>query len=71
MVLSQQWCVCSLRVSTAEDGTTGKLDLVITKLRDEDVGEYTCSATYAGNKKLEANITVESFSKSLVVFAFL
>ncbi|XP_045121116.1 fasciclin-2-like isoform X3 [Portunus trituberculatus] len=50
-----------IRVSTAEDGTTGKLDLVITKLREQDVGEYTCSATYAGNKKLEARIEVESF----------
>ncbi|KAK8376758.1 hypothetical protein O3P69_009997 [Scylla paramamosain] len=48
-------------VSTAEDGTTGKLDLVITKLRERDVGEYTCSATYAGNQKLEAKIMVESF----------
>lgn len=53
----------SHRVSTAEDGTEAKLDLVISKLREQDVGEYTCSATYAGNQKLEAKIMVESFSK--------
>ncbi|XP_050711611.1 fasciclin-2-like isoform X4 [Eriocheir sinensis] len=48
-------------VTTSEDGTEAKLDLIISKLREQDVGEYTCSATYAGNQNLEAKINVESF----------
>ncbi|KAG0720397.1 Fasciclin-2 [Chionoecetes opilio] len=48
-------------VYTDEDGTPGSLNLVINNLREEDVGLYTCSATYAGNQNLEAKVEVESY----------
>ncbi|XP_068222632.1 fasciclin-2-like isoform X2 [Palaemon carinicauda] len=42
-------------------GGPGKLDLMITKLQDKDTGIYNCTATYAGNQKLSAEIMVEAF----------
>lgn len=46
-----------------ETGIPGQLDLTIESLRDQDTGVYSCTAVYAGNQKLVANVTVESFSE--------
>jgi len=39
----------------------GTLDLYVQKLKEKDVGTYKCTAVYAGNKQLAAEITVESY----------
>ncbi|XP_042866206.1 fasciclin-2-like isoform X4 [Penaeus japonicus] len=40
---------------------SGKLDLMIQNLREEDSGEYECMAVYAGNQKLSAKLMVDFF----------
>ncbi|KAK4303116.1 hypothetical protein Pmani_024845 [Petrolisthes manimaculis] len=50
-----------LSVNIMESGNPGQLDLTIESLKDKDTGIYSCTAVYAGNQKLVANVTVESF----------
>ncbi|XP_037784967.1 fasciclin-2-like isoform X4 [Penaeus monodon] len=40
---------------------SGKLDLMIQNLREEDSGEYECTAVYAGNQKLSVKLMVDFF----------
>ncbi|XP_064081205.1 fasciclin-2-like isoform X3 [Macrobrachium nipponense] len=42
-------------------GGPGKLDLMINKLQEKDTGIYNCTAIYAGNQKLSAELMVEAF----------
>ncbi|XP_063590432.1 fasciclin-2-like [Penaeus indicus] len=43
---------------------SGKLDLMIQNLREEDSGEYECTAVYAGNQKLSVKLMVDFFGKA-------
>ena len=42
--------------------------LFIKRLVDEDAGNYTCQATYAGNKHLSSSVSISTIRKLLTSF---
>ena len=61
---STSWSLTSdllCRMYTEVQAEDVAISLFIKRLADEDAGQYRCTAVYAGNRELEATVSVSIF----------